>query len=158
MLETISKVTPQAEMGLRWDILFSKLWAKPCTAHRLFCHHSSCLQVRKPANRQSPASLWRSHKCASWGAAACGPGGSAAPRCGRSGTPSGQRSPLGLAGGSRELWSPRMLPPSPASRSGRILRHSWQGLKEMFAWPPYLWVIVFNNLQFNEVIIIFPIK
>lgn len=29
MLETISKVTPQPGTLLRWDILFSRLWAKP---------------------------------------------------------------------------------------------------------------------------------
>lgn len=127
------------------------------STHRWFSHRSSHLQVGKPSDRQSPASLWRSHKCASWGVAACGPGGSAAPWRGPSGTPSGQPSPLGSAGGSRGSWSPRMLPPSPASRSGHLIRDYWERMKENIG-SPYLWIIVFNNLQFNEVVIIFLVE
>ncbi len=56
MLETISKMTPHLGMVLRWDILFSRLWAKPWHTNTqpyvlsLSLQWWSCDYVRERAN------------------------------------------------------------------------------------------------------------
>lgn len=133
MLEMISNVTPQPGMVLRWDILFSRLWAKPCHTkpqhffistnlirgcvimkrrkQTSFKHVSLVLSIMSLGHPPVSQRCWR--RCVSWGPAACGLGGSAEPLCGLSGRPSDQLTPHGSAGGTRGPSHPRKPPPPP---------------------------------------------